>query len=81
MPPYARVCAHATRALTRAERVWVRVRANTTLLAGCQGLAGRGCGADTTNDLTGLGGLFGAGCYPGLGAGISRACRAYSRPC
>ena len=42
MPPYAPACACATRVLTRAERVWVRVRANTTLLAGCQGLAGRG---------------------------------------
>ena len=38
----------------RARRVGLRGRANTTLLAGCQGLARRECCADTTNDLTGL---------------------------
>ena len=51
-------------------RVRVRLRAITTLLAGWQGLARRMCGADTTNDLTGLEGGKAGGLYAGLGAGF-----------
>ena len=73
-PAYARVAAGGA-------RVGARVRANTTLLAGCQGLARRGCGADTTNDLKGLERAFAYGLYAGLARGFWGPCWPVLGPC
>ena len=84
MPP---VCTCLRLRYARVDAGGARVGARLREYHALSGLAGRMCcnravsGADTTNDLTGLGGLLGAGLCAGLGAGFWGPCWPVLGPC